>query len=54
MKIALTLATEESIALRRFANETGENLDDAARLALREYLISIGMLELPEGDNDDD
>lgn len=47
MKITLDLATDESIALRRFANETGEDLKDAAQLAIREYLISVGMLELP-------
>lgn len=47
MKITLDLAPDESIALRRFANETGEELDAAARLAIREYLISAGMLEPP-------
>lgn len=47
MKITLTLATDEAIALRRFANETGEELEDAAQLAIREFLISVGMLELP-------
>lgn len=52
MKIALNLAADESLALRRFANETGEGLDAAAHLAVREFLIGIGMLELPESDND--
>lgn len=47
MKITLDLATDESIALRRFANETGEELDAAAHIGLREFLIGIGMLELP-------
>lgn len=54
MRITLTLATDESIALRRFANETGEELDAAAHIGLREFLIGIGMLELPESDNDND
>lgn len=43
----VTLATDEAIALRRFANETGEELDAAAHIGLREFLIGIGMLELP-------
>ncbi|MET3790689.1 hypothetical protein [Aquamicrobium terrae] len=46
MKITLTLLTDERIALRRFANATGKSLDDAAHLALREYLISTGDLEM--------
>lgn len=46
MKITLTLLTAERIALRRFANATGKSLEDAAHLALREYLISTGDLEL--------
>ena len=54
MKITLTLSTMERIALRRFANETGEDLDAAAQLAIREFLIGIGMLELPESDNDNE
>lgn len=29
MKITLTLSTDERLALRRFANETGEDLDAA-------------------------
>lgn len=47
MKITIELATDEAIALRRFANETGEELDAAAHLAIREFLIGVGMLELP-------
>lgn len=54
MKITLDLATDESLALRRFANETGEELDAAAHIGLREFLIGIGMLELPESDNDNE
>lgn len=41
----ITLSTDERLALRRFANETGEDLDVAAGIALREFLISVGMLE---------
>lgn len=52
MRITLDLSPDERIALRRFANETGEKLDAAAHIALREFLIGIGMLELPESDND--
>lgn len=53
MKIELDLATAESIALRRFAADTGiEDLSIAAHFALTEYLISVGMLELPESDNE--
>lgn len=54
MKLTLTLSTDERVALRRFANETGEELDAAAHIGLREFLIGIGMLELPEGDNDNE
>lgn len=46
MKITLTLSTDERIALRKFAHETGEELEDAAHIALREFLIGAGMLEL--------
>lgn len=35
MKLTLTLQTDEAIALRRFANETGGGLDAAAQLAIR-------------------
>lgn len=47
MRITLDLATDESIALRRFANETGKELDVSAHIGLREYLISAGFLEPP-------
>ncbi len=46
MKITLDLTTDERIALRRFANETGEELDAAAHIAIREFLTSVGMLDL--------
>lgn len=45
MRITLDLSTDEHQALRRFASETGEELDAAARIALREFLISAGFLE---------
>lgn len=54
MKLTLSLSTDEAIALRRFASETGEELDAAAHIGLREFLIGIGMLELPESDNDNE
>lgn len=54
MKITLTLAVDERIALRRYARDIGEDLDAAAHIGLREFLIGIGMLELPESDNDND
>ncbi|MFC5385152.1 hypothetical protein ACFPLB_04130 [Aquamicrobium segne] len=53
MKITITLSTAERIALRRFAAMTGKDLDDAAHLALREYLISSSDLE-PEYDLGED
>lgn len=47
MRITLDLPTDVSIALRRFHAGTGaEKLEEAAVLALREYLISNGDLEL--------
>lgn len=52
MKIALTLSTDESIALRRLANVLGSSEDDAAKTALRDWLIGNGYLELAEADND--
>lgn len=48
MQLTINLSTNEAIALRRFA---GGNdflpLEIAAALALRQYLISTGDLELP-------
>lgn len=52
MKITLYLDTDVAIALRRFAVEANEDLDAAAKMALREYLISIGMLETAGLDED--
>lgn len=52
MKITLELSTDERLALHRFASETGEELDAAAHIAIREFLTSVGMLE-PKNDNDE-
>lgn len=54
VKITLTLSTDERIALRRYARDIGEDLDAAAHLSIREFLIGVGMLELPESDNDNE
>lgn len=48
MKLTLTLQTDEAIALRRLANELGGDLDAAAQIALRDWLIGQGLLELPD------
>lgn len=54
MRITLDLATDERLALRRLAAELGNYpLEEAARLALRDYLISSGYLDLP-ADLDED
>lgn len=45
MKITLTLSTMERIALRRFANDIGADLETAAHTALRDWLTLIGELE---------
>ncbi|SFJ57661.1 hypothetical protein [Aerobium aerolatum] len=42
----LEIATDEAIALRRFAKEYQIDPDQAARFVLREYLIASGYLEL--------
>lgn len=47
MKITLDLSTDESIALRRFANSVGCSTEEAMRAALRDWLIGCGYLELP-------
>lgn len=51
MKIELDLSGEERIALRRFANEAGEDLAEAARMALRDWLIGHGYLESQADDD---
>lgn len=54
MRLILDLPTDLSIALRRFANGTDTfTNEEAAVLALREYLIGTGDLELaPEMEDD--
>jgi len=51
LKIELELSADERIALRRFANEVGEDLAEAARMALRDWLVGHGYLE-SQADND--
>lgn len=47
MRLTIELSTEESVALRRFhAANQSPTLEGAAALALREFLISTGDLEL--------
>lgn len=53
MTITLDLSDAERLALRRFANETGEELDAAAHIAVRERLICAGFLD-PERELDYD
>lgn len=47
MKLVVTLAADESIALRRVAAALGDNLEITAQIALRDWLIGHGYLELP-------
>lgn len=53
MRLTLDLATDESLALRRFATDQGLKLPHATQLALREWLIGAGYLE-PEHELDED
>ncbi|TKT80016.1 hypothetical protein [Aquamicrobium sp. LC103] len=46
MTITIELSTDERLALRRFANENGRSLEDAAAAALRDWLIGTGYLEM--------
>lgn len=43
MKLARDRPADISIVLHRFANETGEELDAAAQIGLREFLIGTGI-----------
>ncbi|CAM5419428.1 hypothetical protein ATER59S_02370 [Aquamicrobium terrae] len=54
MRLTIELTTDEAIAFRRFANAHYPlPLEEAAALALREYLISTGDLEVvPSIDED--
>jgi len=47
MKMTLDLTTDERLALSRFAKATGEELANAAHVALRDRLIGNGFLKLP-------
>lgn len=47
MKITLELSADESIALRRLANEYEIRPELAARVALRDWLVGAGYLDLP-------
>ncbi len=53
MRITLDLGADVSTALRRFATETGMEIDAAAHIAIREFLIITGALELLQ-DMDED
>jgi len=53
MQITLTPSTAERIALRRLASETGKGLEEAPALALQEYLICTGDLELASALDED-
>ena len=44
--LPITLATDERLALRRFASERGISLEQAMTLALREWLTGNGYLEM--------
>ena len=53
MKVVIYLDTNTASALHHLADETGASQSEAAVLAVREYLIGIGMLE-SEHDLDED
>lgn len=46
VELTLDLSSDESIALRRLADELGCSTDDAAKTAPRDWLIASGHLEL--------
>ena len=54
MKLTLTLSAEECAALRRLASEIGCSNADAAKTALRDWLIENGHLDSATADNDND
>lgn len=47
MKLTLDLSTETSVGLRRLANEQDLDLETAAAIALREFLMLGGWIEVP-------
>ena len=46
MRLALSLPADVSVALSRFAKEEGLELETAAGVALAEWLLAQGYLEL--------
>lgn len=46
MNLIFDLSPDESIALRRLANELGCSNEDACKTALRDWMIGHGYLEL--------
>lgn len=53
MTLTLDLDPAESIALRQYAQAEKVSLEEAAQVLLRDALIGLGHLEMPEADNDD-
>lgn len=52
MRITIDLPTAVSLALRRFAMEHDRSHEDAAAMALRDWLVGNGYLEQHELDED--
>lgn len=52
MKVIIYLDTHTATALRRPADEIGASNSEATILAVPEYLIAIGMLELSTRDTE--
>lgn len=50
--LTLTLSADERLALRRLAQERECSLEEAAQVALRDWLIGNGYLETEDADND--
>ena len=47
MEVRLTLSNAELTALQRLASMMGGDIELAAHLALREFLVGAGLLDLP-------
>lgn len=54
MKLALSLPTDVSIALRRAAKDVGGDLEIVAVALLKDALIAGGWLEVEDGNNEDE
>lgn len=52
MRLDLALSADERVALIRLAAEIGCSTEDAAKTALRDWLIERGYLGSAEADND--